>query len=89
MSKYILAISLSLLMTACTTAVSPTYTATGDSGYRLTCGGLFGDGDLGSCYEKAGQLCGTNGYRVQQSSVSSLIIACREDQTPGVAEATK
>ena len=88
MSKYTLAICLTFVICACT-SVNPTYTATGDSGYRLTCGGLFGDGDLGSCYEKAGQLCGASGYRVQQSSVSSLIIACREDPAAAQIEAVK
>lgn len=80
MSKPTIAFALVLLLAGCHTAVNPTYTATGANGYRLSCGGFFGDGDLGSCYEKAGQICGANGYRIQQSGVSSMIVACRDDQ---------
>lgn len=68
----------------CSTSANPTYTATGNAGYRLVCGGIFGDGDLGSCYQKAGEICENKGYRVIQTSVSSLIVECRDhsDTTP-------
>lgn len=66
------------MLAGCSTTVNPTFTATGNAGYRLVCGGPFGDGDMGSCYQKAGELCTTNGYRVLQTSVSSLIIECRD-----------
>lgn len=65
----------------CSATVNPTYTATGHAGYRLVCGGVFGDGDMGSCYQKAGELCQSQGYRVLQTSVSSLIIECRDSET--------
>ena len=81
MSKYFFIFLAALSVSACHTSASPTYTATGDNGFRLSCGGFFGDGDLGSCYEKAGQICGESGYRVQQSGVSSMIIACREPES--------
>ena len=65
-------------LAGCATSAYPTFTASGNSGYRLVCGGVFGDGDLGSCYQKAGEVCGSNGYRVQQTGVSSLIVECKE-----------
>jgi hypothetical protein len=68
-----------LILQACSTSVYPTFTPTGGPGYRLVCGGLFGDGDTGSCYQKAGQICESQGYRVLQTGVSSLIIECRKD----------
>lgn len=71
------------ILGGCTTTVSQTYTATGNPGYRVVCGGVFGDGDMGSCYQKAGELCTSNGYRVLQTSVSSLILECREANTTG------
>jgi len=76
-SNLIVAMSATLL-TACT-SVQPTYTALGNPGYRIDCGGVFGDGDLGSCYQKAGELCQSAGYRVSQSGVSSMIAECRTD----------
>lgn len=76
--QYILLLSAAVALVGCTTSVNPTFTATGHAGYRLVCGGVFGDGDMGSCYQKAGELCETQGYRVLQTSVSSLIIECRD-----------
>lgn len=67
----------SLTLAACATSVSPTYTSSGAPGYRIACGGMLGDGDLASCYQRAGELCETNGYKVLQTSLSSLIIQCR------------
>lgn len=64
------------LLTACT-SIQPAYTSTGNSGYRINCGGVFGDGDLGSCYQSAGDACKSAGYRVMQSGVSSMIVECR------------
>ncbi len=71
------ALSLVTLIAGCTTSATPTYTASGAAGYRIACGGLLGDGDLASCYQKAGEICGSNGYRVLQTSLSSLIVECR------------
>jgi hypothetical protein len=68
-----------LSLTACSTSVNSTFTSKGNPGYRLVCGGMFGDGDMGSCYQKAGELCQASGYRIMQTSVSSMIIECRED----------
>jgi hypothetical protein len=67
-----------LTLTACSTSIYPTFTPTGGPGYRLVCGGIFGDGDTGACYQQAGQICKANGYRVLQTGVSSLIIECRD-----------
>lgn len=68
-----------LSLAACSTSVNPTFTSNGHPGFRLVCGGMFGDGDMGSCYQKAGELCKENGYRLLQTSVSSMIIECREN----------
>lgn len=65
-------------LTACT-SIQPTYTATGNPGYRINCGGVFGDGDLGSCYQSAGEACQSQGYRIMQSGVSSMIVECRSE----------
>lgn len=86
MKKMLLSLSALGLLAGCSTTVNPTFTATGNPGYRLVCGGPFGDGDMGSCYQKAGELCTVNGYRVLQTSVSSLIIECRESGS-GTGEA--
>lgn len=66
------------LLVACT-SIQPTYTSTGNLGYRINCGGIFGDGDLGSCYQSAGDACKGSGYRIIQSGVSSMIAECRTD----------
>jgi hypothetical protein len=82
LKQHFIWLAAALALTGCTTSVNPTYTATGNAGYRLVCGGVFGDGDMGSCYQKAGELCQTQGYRVLQTSVSSLIVECRDTPLP-------
>lgn len=69
------------LIAGCSTTVAPTYTSSGVAGYRINCGGFFGDGDLGSCYQKAGEVCETRGYRVLQTSLGSVIIECKPNDT--------
>lgn len=81
LKQHLIWLTAAVTIAGCSTSANPTYTATGNAGYRLVCGGLFGDGDMGSCYQKAGELCQTQGYRVLQTSVSSLIIECREGET--------
>jgi hypothetical protein len=78
MKKLILLSALAFLIAGCSTTVNPTYTASGSAGYRIACGGFLGDGDLASCYQKAGEICAANGYKVLQTSLASLIIQCRE-----------
>ena len=84
MKKIIFLTGLLSLIAGCSTTANPTFTATGKPGYRLICGGAFGNGDLGGCYEKAGELCSGQGYRVLQTSVSSMIIECRDGDPDGV-----
>ena len=81
MRRLIYCSALAIGLVGCSTSLYPTYTAGGNQGYRVTCGGLFGDGDMGSCYQTAGQQCGTNGFRILQTSVSSMIFECRNDET--------
>lgn len=84
MKKIIVLTALLSLISGCSTTADPTYTASGKPGYRLICGGVFGNGDLGGCYEKAGQLCTNQGYRTLQTSVSSMIIECRDGNSDDV-----
>ena len=69
------------LAAGCSTSATPTYTSSGVAGYRINCGGVFGDGDLGSCYQKAGEVCESRGYRVMQTSLGSVIIECKPNDT--------
>lgn len=80
---FFLAGSAALLLNACSTTATPTYGAHGNTAYRIECGGLFGDGDTGGCYQKAGDICMTQGYRILQTSTSSMIVECR---VPGTTE---
>jgi hypothetical protein len=73
--------SLTLFISGCSTTAVPTYTSSGVAGYRINCGGFFGDGDLGSCYQKAGEVCTTQGYRVLQTSLGSVIVECKPNNT--------
>jgi hypothetical protein len=41
---------------------------------------------LASCYQKAGEICASNGYKVLQTSLASLIIQCREAGDQGAAQ---
>lgn len=77
-TSFLIVVMGTTVLTACT-SVQPTYTSLGNPGYRIDCGGIFGDGDLGSCYQKAGELCQGSGYRISQSGVSSMIAECRTD----------
>jgi hypothetical protein len=69
------------LVIGCSTTAVPTYTSSGVAGYRINCGGFLGDGDLGSCYQKAGDVCMAQGYRVLQTSLGSLIVECKPNDT--------
>lgn len=73
--------AITLTISGCSTSVAPTYTSSGVAGYRINCGGFLGDGDLGSCYQKAGEVCETRGYRVMQTSVGSVIVECKPNET--------
>lgn len=81
MHRIICSTIFALCLAGCATSLYPTYTAGGNQGFRVTCGGLFGDGDMGSCYQAAGQQCGASGFRTLQTSVSSMIFECRNEET--------
>lgn len=81
-TKLFLALVLGASITACSSPQT-TYTSQGANAYRLSCGGFFGDGDLGGCYQQAGDICREQGFRVIQSSVSSIIIECRTHKSDG------
>ena len=50
-----------LLLTACASSTE-VYTPTGERGYSLNCSGTARS--WGMCYEKAGEICGRQGYTV-------------------------
>jgi hypothetical protein len=58
----VMAVSLCLfVLCACTTA-SKTYAPDGQAGFRISCSSIFLT--WGSCYEKAGDICGERGYDI-------------------------
>ncbi len=75
-SRLILMLCMSLFVVACAASTSKTYDADGKVAYVITC-----QGDLrnwGSCYEKAGELCGTKGYDIINKSIPrSMTIRCK------------
>lgn len=63
-----------LLLAGCAVA-RPTYTPEGKAGQSISCSG--GINSWGTCYEKAGELCGPRGYIVlarngEQGSIASV-----------------
>ena len=73
---------LSVVLSGCTTS-KPITTANGKPGHSIDCT----DENMAQCYEKAGEICGKNGYSVlSQSNQSqgffalpdkSLIVECK------------
>lgn len=63
---------LALLLAGCTTA-SPTFTADGKPGHAITCSGTANS--WASCYQKAGEICGSSGYTVQDKSGDQGFVA--------------
>ena len=71
------------MLSACTTA-QPIMTPNGQQGFTVDCSALT----MAQCYQKAGQLCGANGYKVFNSidrrsgfftpSEKQMIIACKD-----------
>lgn len=60
--KYIpVMMTLMLIISGCVES-EPVFTPNGQRGYNVDCSG--GDSDWGECYEEAGELCGTRGYRI-------------------------
>jgi hypothetical protein len=49
-----------LSLTGCVTA-TPIMTPTGQQGFSLNCSAM---NDIGQCYKKAGELCGSAGYEI-------------------------
>ena len=88
MKGVILILFIVACLSGCATA-SKIYTSDGKEGYNITCSGaLFvGPGNWGRCYEKAGNLCESKGYVVQEKNQDNLggprinrnmIIKCKE-----------
>ena len=47
-------------LSGCVTA-TPITTPTGDQGFTINCSAM---NDIGHCYKKAGDICGSNGYEI-------------------------
>jgi uncharacterized protein YceK len=54
-----------VLLSGCAT-VTKTYASDGKEGYSITCSGS--NNNWGTCYEKAGEVCGSRGYEVLEKS---------------------
>ena len=61
MKKTILTLSFVVCLYSCAT-VSKTFTPDGKEGYVINCNGTVLS--WGTCYEKAGELCGAKGYEI-------------------------
>ncbi len=63
-----------LTLTGCA-ITSEQYLADGSKGYGISCNGLANS--INTCFEKAGQLCGSRGYEVlnRDGSTSQMAIA--------------
>ena len=65
MYRVILGLICVFVLGACTTS-SKTYAPEGQEGYRISCSSIFLT--WGSCYEKAGDICGERGYVIHMKS---------------------
>jgi hypothetical protein len=61
MKKILIMAIFALLIVGCADS-EPTFTSSGEKGYSIDCSG--GDSSWGDCYEEAGEVCGTRGYRI-------------------------
>jgi hypothetical protein len=66
LTPFILACVALCLLAACSTPSEPITLNGGGQGYRITCGGAYST--TGSCYEKAGSICGNKGYTVMHEN---------------------
>ena len=69
---------IAIQLTGCAVAVRPVYGPDGEEALALSCSGS--DMEWSDCFEKAGELCGTHGYKVwnQVGSQSSIISGTKE-----------
>ena len=65
MIKKIAAVFIFLALSGCASSAK-TYTADGKDGHVLNCSGAART--WGMCFEKAGEICGTRGYVVEQQT---------------------
>jgi hypothetical protein len=63
------------LLAGCAASTKTAYTPDGRVGHSLDCGG--GYSSWGSCYEKAGELCGAAGYDVMNQAGDSGVVFAR------------
>jgi len=78
--KQHLAVLVFLLLAGCGATVSKTYLPNGEQGYAIDCSAA--GADLIDCYEKAGNVCGSNGYEIAGTggaaySSRAMLIKCR------------
>ncbi len=74
MKNYMAIIIGCAFLTSCTYATE-SYLPDGAKGFNVRCGGTLNN--MGSCYQKAGELCGENGFKIygQDESRSPFLIA--------------
>ena len=80
-------VSILVALGGCTTA-QPIMTSNGQQGFAVDCSAM----GMTQCYQKAGQLCGTNGYHVLNSvdkrsgfftsAENHMVIACKKPSSP-------
>ena len=66
-----------LALGGCVTAM-PILTPTGQQGFTLNCSAL---NDIGQCYKKAGELCGSNGYQIYDQNNKAVSFWSGANQT--------
>ena len=58
--SFITGIAAAAMLSGCVTA-TPITTPTGHQGFTINCSAM---NDVGQCYKKAGDLCGSSGYEI-------------------------
>ncbi len=72
-------ISISLI-SGCVASVNQSYSPSGKASYKISCNNTTGS--LTDCYQKAGEICKTNGYNIVSSHhdapFANLIAECKD-----------
>lgn len=73
----VLSATAALALGGCVTA-TPVITPSGQQGFTLNCSAL---NDIGQCYKKAGELCGSNGYQIYDQNNKPVTFWSGANQT--------
>lgn len=84
--EVIVAAAVCVALSGCVTA-TPIMTPSGDQGFTINCSAM---NDVGHCYKKAGDICGSNGYEIfdQNNKPASfwsganqtLVVRCKKSE---------